>query len=361
MSKEKVTIEIIKEDMSKENYQLISTEYVARGKPLDCVCNNGHECSFSWSSWKYYGRRCKTCTPIVRIANLTIGYISDEFEKIGYTLLSTEFENSKSKLTYLCDKNHEGEIRWNSFKNGQRCKICIGVKNKYNIDDVKKMFSDENYILNDDKYIDSHQKLNVTCPNNHNIEITLNKFNLGTRCTECFCDGLRTPYEEVKTCFENNGCKLLSTEYENYKGRLKYICSCGCQYSIGENKIKKYLTENKINYASQKTFDGLKMKSALRYDFVIDHNGIYFLLEFDGAQHFKGSTLYAKPTESDLLKNTYCIKNNIKLLRISYKEIDQVETILSDYIKNFAKNTDIITVSNAKLYKDMLKDVTKQK
>ena len=373
MSKEKVTIERIKTEFENIGYVLISTEYIARGKPLKCKCDKNHDYSISWAGFKYYGRRCSTCNPPVTLIKITIDFIKQEFAKVNYVLTSTIYVNSITKLKYVCSNDHTSEISWNAFQSGQRCQGCHKLTNKYGIDEVINYLKSIEYTLLDGKYIDSHQKMNVTCPNGHNSKVTLNALKSGTRCFDCRYDSLRLPFDEVKKCFENNGCKLLST-YNNYDEKLKYVCicgsisyasyasiknggKCGCIKSKGEAKIKKYLTSNDIEHDTQKTYPNLKIKRKLSYDFIIDHNDIQFLLEFDGSQHFKGSDRYKKPTESDRLKNEYCLYSCIKLLRISYREIDYVEQIIDYYINNFKNINQTITYSNPKLYKEMASNI----
>jgi hypothetical protein len=57
--------------------------------------------------------------------------------------------------------------------------------------------------------------------------------------------GVRLEYDFVKKFFEDNGCKLLSTEYKNARTHLDYICSCGnkakivfCSFRAG-NRCRK--------------------------------------------------------------------------------------------------------------------------
>ena len=40
---------------------------------------------------------------------LTIDFVKQQFKSAGYTLLSTEYINSRSKLKVRCDKGHEYE------------------------------------------------------------------------------------------------------------------------------------------------------------------------------------------------------------------------------------------------------------
>lgn len=116
--------------------------------------------------------------------------------------------------------------------------------------------------------------------------------------------------------------------------------SCGCVSSYGEKIISQYLEKRNINYASQYTFPDLLSFNGyrLRFDFAIfKDNKLSFLIEFDGRQHTKGpegtwshSTSLEEIQFNDNLKNIYCKKNNIELVRISYEQIKDLENILDD-------------------------------
>lgn len=45
-------------------------------------------------------------------------------------------------------------------------------------------------------------------------------------------------YEYVKHYFEEEGCKLLTTEYTNWRGKLRYIARCGHENEICFHKFK---------------------------------------------------------------------------------------------------------------------------
>lgn len=110
--------------------------------------------------------------------------------------------------------------------------------------------------------------------------------------------------------------------------------SCGCIQSFGEQQIIKLLIDNNINFSTQYTFPDLRgpKDGLLRFDFAIFYNNeLYELIEFDGRQHFEGpdgkwsSSYSLKDLQiRDNLKNEYCLKHNIKLIRISYKQLSQL-------------------------------------
>ena len=122
--------------------------------------------------------------------------------------------------------------------------------------------------------------------------------------------------------------------------------SCGClsHHSIGEALITNYLNDNGYLFKRQQTFDNCRSpkNSRLIYDFSIlnSENNIVALIEFDGEQHFKpieffgGIDGFQYLQECDIIKNNYAINNHIPLLRISYKDKNNLITILDNFLKD---------------------------
>lgn len=110
-------------------------------------------------------------------------------------------------------------------------------------------------------------------------------------------------------------------------------------------KIENYLIENNIKYESEKVYEDLyteynNRKYYLPFDFKIYLNdNDYFLLEYDGFQHFHGwnknPNSKLKNMERDKRKNDFCKSNGIKLFRINYKDEYKVINILEEVIKKF--------------------------
>lgn len=116
-----------------------------------------------------------------------------------------------------------------------------------------------------------------------------------------------------------------------------HTTSCGCIKSKGENRIATFLRQNNIIFEREKTFDTCKDKQLLKFDFYIPEKNL--LIEYDGEQHFKLSRFGNKNIEEaeemlkiqqirDQIKNNWCNQNNIPLLRISYKDFENIEEIL---------------------------------
>ena len=108
---------------------------------------------------------------------------------------------------------------------------------------------------------------------------------------------------------------------------------CGCENSAGETLIRDILTNNNIKFKAQYTFPDLTSNNQrLRFDFGIlnENNELSYLIEYDGIQHYKTGCWYSTTEDlinsqkRDNLKNEYCIKHNIPLIRISYKDKDKI-------------------------------------
>ena len=107
--------------------------------------------------------------------------------------------------------------------------------------------------------------------------------------------------------------------------------------SSRERMIKRILDEIGVDYAEQKRFPDCKNKYTLPFDFAVFNldKSINCLIEYDGKQHFLSIPMYGgdealrQTQERDAIKNEYCKKHNIPLLRLndSDKESDMREKI----------------------------------
>lgn len=127
-------------------------------------------------------------------------------------------------------------------------------------------------------------------------------------------------------------------------GNIKYIRgsslksgntkSCGlCSHdSFGIEKIKLLLKENNINFIQEKIFDDLfyeETNKPVKFDLFVNDT---YIIEFDGRQHFSydksgwnTKEIFEKTKKRDKIRNEYCYKNNIPIIRIPYNIIDDLK------------------------------------
>mgnify|MGYP004496059065 FL=1 len=116
--------------------------------------------------------------------------------------------------------------------------------------------------------------------------------------------------------------------------------SCYPLDSAGELNIENYLKSKNILYQKQKRFKGCKNKKTLPFDFYLPQYNC--CIEFDGEQHFKpvehlgGEKHYNNTVINDEIKNEFCRKNNILLLRVPFYKINDVNDIIENFLNNIS-------------------------
>ncbi len=108
--------------------------------------------------------------------------------------------------------------------------------------------------------------------------------------------------------------------------------------SKGSKKIANFLESNNIHYFIEYKFKECRNILPLPFDFYLpDYN---ICIEYDGKQHFEIIKHYGGEVEFELtkkrdgIKNIFCINNNIRLLRIPYYNLKNIEKILEEQLFN---------------------------
>ena len=154
-------------------------------------------------------------------------------------------------------------------------------------------------------------------------------------------------YSYEKTNYIKNQIKVIIEcpihgEFE--QNPLSHIQGCGCpncNESKGEKEIVKYLDKNEISYYRQHKFKDCKNIFQLPFDFYLPKYRT--AIEFDGKQHYQpvdhfgGLESYNRLKINDKIKNDYCEDNYINLIRIRYNQIDDINNILYENLKNLIK------------------------
>lgn len=119
--------------------------------------------------------------------------------------------------------------------------------------------------------------------------------------------------------------------------KARYRTSCGCARMSGPvREIEQVLIDNNINYKKEVSFSDLVSQNnhKLYFDFVIYNldGTIQKIIEYDGEQHFSSrgdNSFFSDNLETrqknDTIKNEWCKKNDIELLRISYLQKSHID------------------------------------
>ncbi|WP_238948847.1 hypothetical protein [Clostridium sp. YIM B02569] len=232
-------------------------------------------------------------------------------------LLSYEYINARSKLRFKCKCGKEFERTFDNFKRKKTtlCQSCSNIRPLPN--NAKKIIakSRQKPIEEVLKVVEKEMKCKFikryTKPNTRSTLIVF----------EC-------PIHDVQEVYWTNLVKRKGCPVCNEHNK---------QNSKGMLKVEKWLKIHDIVFKKEYKFDGCKDKRKLPFDYYLPHKDI--CIEFDGRQHFekayfggideekaKDSLKYTK--RHDEIKNKFCRENNIKLIRIPYFKIDDINNIL---------------------------------
>lgn len=240
---------------------------------------------------------CKKCRLMIDVIGQTFGYL---------TILNYDEEKTKEKgrvfVKAKCKCGTEFTVEQNSITRG-RTSSCGCKKSEFNTDLIGRRFG---YLVVTNligrKYTDDKAKSTIEW--------------------ECRCD-----CGNVTIVRQGN---LLSGS----------TFSCGCmKRSHGEYMIYKYLSKHKFEFIEQYRIEDCRNILPLPFDFALFSNkNLLGLIEFDGRQHFEPFAFnncdkdeayknFKKCVKRDLIKINYCKTNNIKLLTLTYKDLESGDWI----------------------------------
>ena len=161
--------------------------------------------------------------------------VKEEFGKYEYTLLSETYKSTDEKLKVKCPEGHVWYTSFHNFKSGNRCFECTNkdknVNRKYTYEEVKSFIENEGYRLISSDYQNNRTKLDIICPEGHEYKVSLHDFKAGYRCQICSDKrrGIveRKDYSKVKKeykakfSFDVEGLNK-KNRYDLYKSLLDY-------------------------------------------------------------------------------------------------------------------------------------------
>ena len=372
----KITIDIVKDEFNKIGYAVLTDVYVNAKTKFNAVCNHGHTYETSWTLFQI-GCRCKECRKVEAITRLTKTHEQFVQEVLewgnGEYEVLTKYEHNAKKVKLLHKKcENIFEMQPNSFKQGQRCPICAKkLKNQKQTKtqeqfelEIKKLVGTDFTVLG--KY--SGNKVKMLFRHNicgYEFERTPVKFLTDSHnCPKCNHIILDRTTESLKKEIElltNKEYTLLS-KYVNMKTKVRIrhnncehewlilpdsfinggIRCPRCSSGKTERSIATYLQKNYIEFKTQYRIKECKNIRPLPFDFAIfNHGKLVALVEYDGEQHYipfhrstseKAKAQLAKTQYNDKIKNEYCKKHHINLIRIPYWYNHEIEKHLEEQL-----------------------------
>jgi very-short-patch-repair endonuclease len=284
-----------------------------------------------------------------------------------YYTYGNNYSNARTNMTIMCPIHGEFQQRPDNHLQGKGCKLCGIDKLKILFTKSKEQFVNESNIIHNNKYdyseseyINDSTKLTIICSIHGQFRQSPNDHLHGSGCLKCkgkkFSASMNRKYSKIfiEKARQIHGDKYVYLK-ENYVAMRKnmkinckkhgefeqlpynHLMGKGCKFcnnSHGETKIENFLIKNNFIFEREKTFENCRNKEKLPFDFYLEKYNL--IIEFDGEQHFRpmgyfgGNSKLLYTQQNDIIKNEYCLNNNIRLIRIPFTEVDNVEIILKN-------------------------------
>lgn len=306
---ENIRLYLKKEGIDDQIELCEDNKYISNYAKLDFKCLRcGDTFKMNWAQCSsnpkhlngYYG--CPKCVRKLSSESQkkTMEEVVEYFKSKGLTVTDSEYVKNSHCINFIDELGYKGNI---SLANLQKDR-------KYNL--FSYAFNRDNFIHNLNNFI------SINNINSEAIEITGN-------------DG----HGHTVVKFKCECGEYFDTVSSRFINGLKTKCDrCVKAVSKIEIMTMEYLDKNNIEYIREHYFEGCRNDSNNRplfFDFYIQSENL--CIECDGRQHYEvvkfggiseeeATEQFIKTQRYDNIKNKYCEKNNINLIRISHKDFE---------------------------------------
>lgn len=359
----------IYDHINESNYINITTKV-----PVEC---KEHGVFFITPDNHLHGKGCYKCA---KNSQLTTEEFINRAKKVHgdkYDYSKVVYINAKTKVCIRCkDCDLDFMQSPSNHLNGRGCPHCRNIRisqtQKSNTTEfiikAKKVHGNR-YIYDKVNYINNSKKILIGCKK-HGVYFEQSPCShlLGSGCPYCANErkgayktgnrenfikkaiavhGDKYGYEEVIYTNARTKVKILCKKHNKFFWQEPYvhIKGCGCPYcrtSKGEELIEIFLQEYGITHQRQYKIRHLQKNlfctnNNFFVDFYLPNEQV--IIEFNGEQHYKeikgwgGKDAFEKQQQRDIELKKICKDNKIRLIEISYLEINNIANILCKQLK----------------------------
>ena len=356
-------------------YDYSKVKYINATTKITIICLN-HDKPYEFSQLPHdhlNGIGCPKCKSekLAELNKLTIEEFIEKANKIHglgtYDYSKVNYINNHTDVIIICSIHGEFLQNPSNHLQGKGCPLCSWKKLSESraltfeefIEKANKIHKDEIYDYSKVKYVNAQTKVMIICLNHNEPDELLQTPVNHLRGGGCPLCGIKKRAEHRKLTinkFIERANKIhgvgkydySESSYIDIKTPIKIICSkeghgaffqtpdnhlqgkrCPhCVETLGETKVRIFLTNNNIKFEREKHFDDCRNKLPLPFDFYLPQYNL--CIEFDGEGHFKKINWSGRMTEEqmeenlklnqfrDQIKNDYCKEKGINLIKINY-------------------------------------------
>ena len=323
-----------------DEYDYSNTIYNRQQDRIKVMCPI-HDEFEQWAQHFLKGVGCPKCSG--KIGNEDFINKSSIIHNDKYNYSKTNYTKTSNKVLISCPEHGEFKQYPYYHLKGIGCPKCSG-RNKTNEEIIKKFreIHDNKYDYSKLNYVRSKEKLTIICKKHGEFKQLFNN-HLKYECPRCsgkivlnedfieksnMVHDYKYDYSKTKYIKASEKvtiiCKIHGDFEQNANSHFMGIGCPKCSSSKGEIEISKILKDNLIEFFPQKKFENCKNIFRLSFDFYLPKYKI--CIEYDGLQHFEkyrfeyDDRRLNKTIKRDKIKTDFCLKNDIKLIRIKYNE-----------------------------------------
>lgn len=246
------------------------------------------------------------------IAEETYDKLNNAIKQSGAKILS---EIVKNKVLISCSCGNEQLINVHSFiRGGGYCGKCkykrISNKLSINIEDIEKIFKENNCILLDKEYNSKNKNLNFICKCGNISRKGLYSFIKNPMCNKCSKEKVYNnikfkKIQELYKIAKNNKCNIININENGNENFNKFIvefkCNCG---NISKKLVGSFIKNTKCNECSkQSSIDKRSISYNYIYNFVKENNCL--LITKENEYNSSSGKIKVKCQCGDIYKTTF--------------------------------------------------------
>lgn len=365
-------------------YDYSKSEYKNSYTKIFIICHK-HDKPFEFSQTPAHhlqGRGCPLCAienraknnmstteEFIEKANIKYGEGTYDYSKVNYI----KHDINVIIICHKHDKPYEFHQTPHNHLIGRGCPLCA-KKHKLSteefIEKANKIHGIGTYNYSKVNYINAHTNVIIICPKHGEFLQTPTSHLCGQGCSKCSGNKKSNTEEFIEKANKKHGIGTYDYSKVNYinsntcvtiicpkhgdfsQTPRKHLRGQGCpkcNKNKGEDIIRKFLIKNGIGFEEQKSFKGCEYKKLLKFDFYVPQYNL--CIESDGSPHFKNINWNGKYTNKEMeenlklnqlrdkIKNDYCKKNRINLLRLS--NLKTFEEKLENYFQKYISSLKI--------------------
>ncbi len=335
-------------DVHGDKYNYDESSFKGMTKNMKIICPIHGEFEQTPKSHTVQKSQCPKCSGTYK--NTKEDFINLSKEKFGdrYDYSLVDYEKTEKPVKIICPIHGEFEqTPYHHLLSKTGCPFCGGTarqNTKLFIDRAKKIHG-EKFDYSKVDYKNKESKVTIICPVHGEFKQHAGSHLRGIGCSKCsgMAQGTTESFIENSEKVHGDKYNYSNVNYVNAHTPVEIICKkhgsfrqkpnnhlngagCPrCSESKGENLVNEILSSYNISYVRQYKFSDCtnnvigKYCRKLPFDFYVSKYNT--VIEFDGQQHFIpvfGEDEFKRLKKTDKLKNQYCKKNGIKLIRIPY-------------------------------------------